>query len=76
MKKKEIFTVMVIGKQTPAKTYNDYFEAQDEAIRLVKEERKSAYVLKAICLVELQEVVLTRLDIELDQFTTTKLDNE
>jgi hypothetical protein len=76
MKKKEIFTVMVIGKQTPAKTYTDYFEAQDEAIRLVKEERKSAYVLKAVCLVELQEVILTRLDIDYDQLTTTKLDDE
>jgi len=64
MKKQEIFAVMVIGKQTPAKTYEDYFEAQEEAKRLVREERKPAYVMKAISYIELGEVLVTRLDID------------
>jgi hypothetical protein len=63
MKKKEIFAIMVIGKQTPSKTYEDYFEAQVEAMRLVREERKPAYVMKAIAFIELSEVVITRLDV-------------
>ncbi len=63
MKKKEIFAVMVIGKQTPSKTYDDYFEAQVEAMRLVRDERKPAYVMKAISYIELSEVVITRLDV-------------
>jgi hypothetical protein len=54
---------MVIGKQTPSKTYEDYFEAQVEAMRLVREERKPAYVMKAIAFIELSEVIVTRLDV-------------
>jgi hypothetical protein len=64
MKKQDLFAIMVIGKQTPSKIYTDYFEAQEEAMRLVKQERQPAYVLKAVALVELQEVTITRLDFD------------
>jgi hypothetical protein len=62
MNKKEIFAVMVIGKTTPSVTYDNYFDAEVEAERLVKKERLTAYILKAVCIVELTEVVKTRLD--------------
>jgi 5-formaminoimidazole-4-carboxamide-1-beta-D-ribofuranosyl 5'-monophosphate synthetase len=61
-KKNETFAVMVVGQQTPSKTYENYNEAEKEAIRLVNQTRKSAFVLKAVSLIELKEIEVTRLD--------------
>lgn len=63
MKEKEKYAVMVIGNQTPSVIYDDVMEAQNEAVRLVKKERKPAYVLKAVAYVELSDVVITRFDV-------------
>lgn len=63
MKEKEIFAVMIIGNQTPSVTYANHMDAQDEAVRLVKKERKPAYVLKAVAYVGLSDVVITRFDV-------------
>lgn len=63
MKEKEIFAVMIIGNQTPSVTYDNCMDAQNEAVRLVKKERKPAYVLKAVAYVELSDVVITRFDV-------------
>ena len=64
MEKKEIYAVMVIGQQTPSKVYDDYWEAENEATRLVKHTRRNAYVLKVVTSVELSEVVINRLEIQ------------
>jgi len=63
MQKTEIFAVMVIGNQTPSVIYDNVMDAQNEAVRLVKKERKPAYVVKAIAYIELSDVVITRLDV-------------
>lgn len=60
---KELFAVMVVGSSTPSVLHEDYFQAQEEAVRLVKKERKPAYVLKAVAYLELSEVIIKRLDI-------------
>jgi len=63
MKEKAIFAVMVIGNQTPSVTFDDYWEAEQEAMRLVRKERKPAYVMKVIAFIELSEVSIIRYDI-------------
>lgn len=67
MKRKDVFAVMVIGSQTPSKVYEDYWEAENEAIRLVKHTKRNAFVLKVITSVELSEVVINRLEIQKDE---------
>jgi hypothetical protein len=67
MKKKDLYAVMVIGQQTPAKIYEDYWEAENEATRLVRHTRRNAYVLKVITSVELSEVTINRLEIQKDE---------
>jgi hypothetical protein len=62
MENKEIYAVMVVGQQTPSVAFNDYIEAENEAKRLVKKERKPAYVLKAVAFLEEQEVKVTIFD--------------
>jgi hypothetical protein len=62
MENKEIYAVMVVGQQTPSVGFNEYFEAENEAKRLVKKERKPAYVLKAVAFLEEQEVKVTIFD--------------
>ena len=64
MENKEIFAVMVVGQQSPSVAFNEYLEAENEAKRLVKKERKPAYVLKAVAFLEEQEVKVTMLDNE------------
>lgn len=63
MKTKNLFAVMVEDEKTPTKLHETYFDAEKEAIRLTKLMRKKSYVLKAVSLVELQEVSITRLDL-------------
>ncbi len=53
------YAVMLEGKQTPSKFYNDYNEAESEAKRLVSVEKKTAYVLLAITKLELNDVRIT-----------------
>lgn len=52
---------MVVGQQFPSVAFNEYLEAETEAKRLVKKERKPAYVLKAVAFLEEQEVKVTML---------------
>lgn len=56
----EIFAVMVEGKQTPSRTYTNYDEAEKEATRLATQERRTTYVFKAIAVVELNDVKITK----------------
>jgi hypothetical protein len=59
---KEYFAVMVEGKQTPSKLYeNDYESAEKEATRLCTQTKNTAYVLKVVSKIELNEVKITRL---------------
>jgi hypothetical protein len=57
----EQFAVMVEGKQTPSKLYEDYESATSEAIRLARQERKDVYVLKVVAKAEISDVKLTKL---------------
>lgn len=57
----ELFAVMVEGKQAPAKLYIDYKMAEAEAKRLAIKERQTAYVMKAVSKLELNEVKITKL---------------
>jgi len=47
-KNSEIYTVIVIGKSTPQRLYDNYIEAEQEAIKLCEKEMLSAFVLKVI----------------------------
>ena len=53
------FALMVEGKQTPSKLYDTYDEAEQEARRLARSERRNTYILKVIALVELSDVKVT-----------------
>ena len=61
IQKTEIYAVMVVGKSTPSKTYNDFTEAEQEAIRLTSIEKRTAYVLRAVSMYELNDVKKTTL---------------
>ena len=52
---------MVEGKQSPSKIYDDYQLAEDEAMRLASQERRTTYVMLLITKVELNEVKITSL---------------
>jgi hypothetical protein len=54
-----IFAVMVEGKQTPSKIHRSFEEAEMEATRLAKLERKTVYILKAVAKVEMVDVKVT-----------------
>jgi hypothetical protein len=56
-----IFAVMVEGKQTPSKIHSNFDEAQMEATRLAKLERKTVFILKAVAKVEMVDVKITHL---------------
>ena len=56
-----IFAVMVEGKQTPAKVHRSFDDAQTEAIRLTKLERKTVYIMKAVAKVEMIDIKITHL---------------
>ena len=56
-----IFAVMVEGKQTPSKVHSNLIEAQTEATRLARIEKKPVYVMRAIFKVELTDVKITPL---------------
>jgi hypothetical protein len=56
-----IFAVMVEGKQTPSKVHSNFDEAQMEATRLAKLERKTVFILKAVAKVEMVDVKITHL---------------
>ncbi len=55
------YAVMVEGKSTPTKLYDDYQFAEQEAKRLAIVERKTSYVLQVVSRVELNDVKVTRL---------------
>lgn len=50
------FAVMVEGKQTPSKLYGNSLEAESEAIRLARQERKDVYILKVVGKAEVADV--------------------
>lgn len=58
---KELYAVMVVGKQMPSKMYEDYNEAEMEATRLTEKERATVYVLKAVAKLTLTTVTITKL---------------
>lgn len=53
------FAVMVEGKQTPSKLYSSSLEAEAEAIRLARQERKDVYILKIVGKAEMTDVKIT-----------------
>lgn len=57
----ELFAVMVDSKQTPSKTYENYENAEAEAVRLATQERRTTYVMKIITRIELNDVKIVRL---------------
>lgn len=61
---KKVFAVMVEGKQTPSMFHESYDEAQAEAERLAKKEKRTAFVLKAVTKLEVSEVKIIPLEQE------------
>ncbi len=59
MDSSNVFAVMVEGKQTPSKLYNSSLEAETEAIRLARQERKDVYILKIVGKAEMTDVKIT-----------------
>jgi len=57
----KIYAVMVEGKQTPSKSYDNYAEAETEAKRLATQERRTTYVMIAIARLDLNDVKITSL---------------
>jgi hypothetical protein len=55
------YAIMVEGKQTPSKLYDDYESAEVEAKRLASQEKKTTYVLLAVAKYELNDVKKTEL---------------
>ncbi len=53
------FAVMVEGKQTPSKLYEDFDSASHEATRLARQERRDVYVLKVVAKAEISDVKIT-----------------
>lgn len=56
----EQYAVMVEGKQTPSKLYEDYDAACSEATRLARQERRDTYVLQVVAKAEIADVKLTK----------------
>lgn len=59
MEQSNVFAVMVEGKQTPSKLYNSSLEAESEAIRLARQERRNVYILKIVGIAEMSDVKIT-----------------
>ena len=55
------YSVMVEGKQSPSKLYDNYQDAENEAKRLASQEKRTTYVLLAIAKLELNDVKITSL---------------
>lgn len=62
MENEKIYVVMVEGRNTPTKIWNDYNLALNEAKRLCAKERLTAYVCIAIVKAEMNDVSVTHLD--------------
>jgi len=56
----EQFAVMVEGKQTPSKLYENYEAACTEATRLARQERRDTYVLQVVAKAEITDVKITK----------------
>lgn len=55
------YTVMVEGKQSPSKLYDDYQDAENEAKRLASQEKRTTFVLLIITKLELNDVKITKI---------------
>lgn len=55
------YSVMVEGKQSPSKLYDNYQDAENEAKRLASQEKRTTYVLLAVAKLELNDVKITSL---------------
>jgi hypothetical protein len=53
------FAVMVEGKNLPSKIHTSFDEAQAEATRLARLERKDVYILKVVAKAEISDVKIT-----------------
>jgi hypothetical protein len=53
------FALMVEGKSTPSKLHDTFDEAQIEATRLARIERKDVYVLKVVAKAEIADIKIT-----------------
>lgn len=56
------YVVMIEGRNCPSRIWNDYQQAEDEAKRLCLKEKLPALVCEAITKVELNDVVITKLN--------------
>lgn len=53
------FAVMVEGKSLPSKIHRSFDEAQEEATRLARLERRDVYILKVVAKAEISDVKIT-----------------
>lgn len=53
------FALMVVGKQNPSVLHETFKDAELEAIRLAKSERRDVYILKVVAKAELNDIKLT-----------------
>ena len=58
-----IFAVMVEGKQTPSKLYDEYDVACSEATRLARQERRDVYVLQVVAKAEIADVKMVKYEL-------------
>ena len=61
MEEKQLFAVMVMGKQSPTVLHDTYSDAEREAKRLCEQTKQTVYVLKAVTKIELKTVEVTDL---------------
>ena len=54
-----LYAVMVEGKQSPSKLYDNTDEAKEEAIRLARQEKRVVYILKVLAKAEVADVKVT-----------------
>jgi hypothetical protein len=62
MSDKKQYVVMVEGRNAPSRIWNNYQQAEDEAKRLCIKEKLTAYVCEAITKIELNDVIVTKLN--------------
>ena len=55
----DLYAIMVEGKQTPSKIYLNLSEAETEAVRLARQERRHVYILEVVGKAEVADVKLT-----------------
>lgn len=62
MSNTEVYAVMSISNPVGIKTYSDYKDAEEEAIRICRIEKINTYVAKIVTCVSVSDVVVERFD--------------